>query len=312
MQFLNIPIQVWVFLIFIAFSGLSALYRKLAAARAQREAMMQTRQSEEETLRTGRTPDGRVPMMGQSEQLQRMAREQVDPRLRDENMLRTGRTSTASVQMMGGEDKQQRKASEQAEARSRQEQRLRELREQIRRDGGTAANGGANRPAMAGNTRPTPTNPGQAGGQPQGVELWPGGPVVIINQPGAAPAGPAGPRPASLPKPPMRTAGQPKTPLSQGRNQGGSQTAGRGKALGPSRAGSSTQQPRPAPVPSDRAATIAMSQKAAAEQDAQDKVDRIRQTAREIASATSLPKTPAQWRTTIVAAEVLQPPLSMR
>ncbi|HZW07929.1 MAG TPA: hypothetical protein VFF65_12475 [Phycisphaerales bacterium] len=210
-------------------------------------------------------------------------------RERRDTILRTGRDPLAE-QAAAMQRQAQR---EEAELIAQRQEALRRLREQQ-----DAQQPPSPVPQQAGGGR------GMGGGGPITRELWPGGPVIVIN-------GPAPAQPQARPQP-QRTEGRPAEsaprPFQQPRQQ---PTQRQGKKQRP-------QQQRPRPQESTLEARTA---------DRHDEAyyQRERSLARMQASSTpaqaapaskpadyGVPTTAQQWRAAFIASEVFGAPLSMR
>jgi|GEM_PF-1084920 len=144
--------QIYVIVALFLLSGLSALYRKIREKQAERAFEAARREQRDQELRTGRS-------MGSAN---------------------GGGMDSA----MAGREVSPQNEREQRAARQRREQedRLRQLRERIAggQAGGQRTGGGANtsaQPAARASSQGGGTS--QSGG-PRPVELWPGGPVVMV------------------------------------------------------------------------------------------------------------------------------------
>jgi len=319
--------QVYIFLALLAFSGLSALYRKVQEKRVINEGEANRRQRADEALRTGRDPG----LAG--------------------NPARNLTDETTKV----------RQERELADSRSQQEDRLRQLREKI--SGQSTQAGGS-----AGNA-------GRPQGQPQpgqGVELWPGGPVVVINPTGqTGPSGQGG-QGTSLPRPVMADSARSPQPRQQAQQQAQQKAqqqaqqaqrqaqqqaqSQRGQQQFPKPTPNQQQQQQQAPQQSrqqqgrstatpsrqqqqqqqrpqvkaqqrsrddatpkvsresmtDRAGTLAMTRRAEAEQAAESRAVELRRTNEIERSGRIVPQTLDQWRAALVANEVLGVPMGLR
>lgn len=226
---------------------------------------------------------------------------------RQQTILRTGRDPLAE-QVAALQRQAQR---DEAEALAQRQEALRQLRTQQQEAAGR------NEPPPV----PQPTMGGGSG--PITRELWPGGPVIVINGPKAAPAPqprpaqsfPAQPRPAqtrpTLPRPAQtrqqeqRRQSKPQQPRPQPQL----------RAAPPQR--DQRQIPRPQPVRSSlqsrqesrHDAAYYQRERSLAKMQASTNVE---DSVVVSAPAYALPSTPQQWRSAFIAAEILGTPVSMR
>jgi hypothetical protein len=261
-------INLYIFLLVLAASGLSWLFRQLNEAKERKRALQAEQRRKDEILRTGRDP-----------------------------------SETAANPMQEADANQRLR-----EIAARRQAQLRELRKK-QQAGGEGSGEVTARPApVAGGG----SAGGGAGGPPVGRELWPGGPVVV-----AGPRGGAGP--AQIPAPDRpgtnvpRQDVRPKTPK---------RTAAEPVSMGPV----VSTKPTPAAAVKRRAE---QRQAAAARQLAQQRAmqedlsgpgttsrsmpARVAAVAPERAKpAWTPPRTTAEWRAALIAAEVLGPPVASR
>lgn len=290
----NIPIQGLFVLLLLAFSFLSWVWKKLAEQKAIKDAQDRARAAQEYKLRTGR----------------------------DADEVAIGPTATAP--------------GAPARSGSVDEERLRELVQRRLREsagGGQTAGSGSSgagspvppsmpapspRPASAGGPSGSAGGGGAAGGgKPVTAELWPGGPVVVI-QPGGAPAGGPGGGGGGGGGQPQRTVVVRPAPAAGNRERAQPQPAPtrKNKTKAPATRESASDaslaaslRARDGSVSTERQATQRMV--AQAEREARAEESR-RAAARVPTLRETLPKTPAQWRAAFVAAEVLGRPVSLR
>jgi hypothetical protein len=159
-------------------------------------------------------------------------------------------------------------------------------------------------------TGPSPRPASTGGGKPVTAELWPGGPVVVI-QPGGGPAG-------GGQSPPPRTVVVRPAAAAPGRERAQPQPAParKNKTKAPVTRESANEaalaaslRARDGSVSTERQAT----QRMVAQADREARAEESRRAAARVPTLReTLPKTPAQWRAAFVAAEVLGRPVSLR
>ncbi len=210
---------------------------------------------------------------------------------RQQAILRTGRDPLA--EQVAAQQRQAQRAE--AEALAQRQEALRQLRTQQQEAAGRSE-------------QPPVLQPTQTGGGPITRELWPGGPVVVIG--GAKPAPAPQPRPAQarpLPPRPQEQRRQAKQPSPRPQPQV--------RSAPPQRRPTAPEQPRQARTTlqsrqeSRHDAAYYQRERTLAKMQASTNVEKASEAP---VSAFVLPSTPQQWRSAIIAAEILGTPVSMR
>jgi DNA primase len=234
-------------------------------------------------------------------------------RAAEEEAMRTGRGGTqpaAPTMATAIDEAQQRRQREQEEIKAQQMEKLRQLRENIARQQGQPT------------TASAPRQPQQTSQQPQpaGVELWPGGPVVVVNQSGQGPQTPRpAARPASLPQQPRPAA----TPRPAPAPRPVARPAPRPAPMQPNRqpqpVRASTQRPsndtaarREAASSAKKSAAAVAARRVTAADEAEVAADVARRYEEQVSAGRVVPSTAAQWRAAFVAAEIFGPPMALR
>ena len=301
--------QVYIFLALLAFSGLSALYRKIQEKRVVSEAEVNRRQRADEALRTGRDPG----LAG--------------------NPARNLTNETVKV----------RRERELVEARSQQEDRLRQLRERI--SGQSTQAGGTTSGAAPRQNQPQPGQGVELWPGGPVVVINPAGPAGQAGQAGqgSAPLRPTmadaarSLQPRQQPQPQAQQRRQEPQPMRQAQSQAQSQPKQQARQQAGQQVGQQLarqqqkQQPqqrqqvqtqprsRDDATPkvgrasmTDRAGTLAMTRRAELEQAAESKAVEARRIDELERSGRILPRTLTQWRSALVANEVLGVPMGLR
>jgi DNA primase len=230
----------------------------------------------------------------------------------EDEAMRTGRGDAqpaAPTMATAIDEAQQRRQREQEEIKAQQMEKLRQLRENIARQQGQPTTASASRPAQ----------PSQQP-QPAGVELWPGGPVVVVNPTGQGPQAPRpAARPASLPQQPRPAA----TPRPAPAPRPVARPAPRPAPMQPNRqpqpVRASTQRPsndtaarREAASTAKKSAAAVAARRVTAADEAEVAADVARRYEEQVSAGRVVPSTAAQWRAAFVAAEIFGPPMALR
>jgi hypothetical protein len=272
----GLSLQVIIFLLILAASGVSWLFRKLAEAKARKAEEDRERHRQEEMLRTGRDP---------------LAENAAPNPMRD---------ADANARLR--------------EIAARRQAQLRELR----------------RKQTEGSPATTP--PGQAPEPtPQARELWPGGPVVVINPSTKPPASPPALPTPNAPNRPLPTPAAPR-PVARPKPRPPAPVGTPGQVRGPGHPGTAAEAVRAEQRRKNEARTAALRRQAAQQADIDAEIasersasDQRRATIARITAGSDAPvsttiKTDAwrppntvdAWRNAFIAAEVLAAPLALR
>ncbi len=265
-------IQLILVAVFVGFSVVQWIVRKLAQQRAIKAAQEMEMRMREEALRTGRDPFTGEPM--------RAVERAPEP------------ASAFAPQATPAPAPQ---AVQQPDALAQRREQLRRLREQR-----ASMRPEVSSPQAArGQGSPGVAAPASPAGGPVRAELWPGGPTIVINQgaPQASPQSNASPtsnvsRQMERPPDTRRNSPSPQTPAKaakKARRPSATEQSLRAQA---EQSAARSQRPTPMPVPA---------------QTPTPEVDR-----RPVVRPFAIPQTAAQWRAALVTGEILQPPVTER